>query len=411
MVARIVSGKSIRGMLSYNEQKVSEGNATILLASGFATDIENLNLFQKIGRFNQLTKLNTRSKTNAMHISLSFHKDDKLDNERFQQIAAEYMERIGLGDQPFIAYRHFDTDHPHLHIATTSIRRNGERVKTQSIGSSLSEPARIELEKKYNLVQAKGRSLKNDPYLRVAEYGSKPTKRQIANITQSVVRDYTFTSFQEYKAVLSLFKVLANRGEENTQMFKNNGLLYSIMDNNGNPVGVPIKASSIYKGVTIQALEKCYDLNKEKRKTKKDDLKRRIDNVIQKYHLISTKTFQNELAAEQIALIYRRNNEGLLYGLTFVDHKNLTVFNGSALGKEYSAASISHMISGQDELKTYLKKPLSMNISLQAERSSAPLNATILESLSIKDEPDPIMKTHRKRKKKKGKNPTQNLGL
>lgn len=411
MVARIVTGKSIRGMLIYNEQKVSASDAIILMASGFATDIEKLNLYQKIRRFNQLTKLNTRSKTNAMHISLNFHKDDKLNPQLQQQIASEYMEKMGFADQPYIVYSHFDTDHPHLHIATTLINKNGERIKTESIGRSLSEPARIHLESKYGLIQAKGRKLVNEPFLRIAEYGSKPTKRQIANITGRVKRDYAFTSFQEYKAVLSLFRVFADRGEPGTEMFKNKGLLYSILDNKGNPVGVPIKASSISKGVTIKELEKCYEPNREKRKVKKDDLKLRIDNVFQKYHCLSGKTLQNELAANQISLLFRQNEAGQVYGLTFIDHKNLTVFNGSDLGKAYSAGFVLKNISVEDQLKTYLTKPTSMDVLLKTEQSSARLNSTVLEELSIQDEPDPIRRIYRKKKKKKGKLPTQNLGL
>jgi hypothetical protein len=38
MVARFVNGKNIRGMLHYNENKVSAGEARLLLASGFAGD-------------------------------------------------------------------------------------------------------------------------------------------------------------------------------------------------------------------------------------------------------------------------------------------------------------------------------------------------------------------------------------
>ena len=410
MVARIVTGKSMRGMLIYNEQKVAAGDALMFMASGFATDAERLSLFQKIERFNKLTKLNSRSKTNAMHISLNFHKDDKLNPQLLQQIAVEYMQMIGFADQPFIAYKHFDTDHPHLHIATTLINKNGERIKTEAIGKNLSEPARIYIENKYGLIQAKGRKLANEPYIRMAEYGAKPTKRQIANITRSVKRNYAFTSFQEYKAVLSMFKIFADRGDPETFMYKNNGLLYSILDSHGNSIGVPIKASSISTAVTIKELEMSYGPNKEKRRPKKEDLKNRINKVLQNYHQLSKSTLQKELAAHQIALIYRQNDADLVYGITFIDHKNLTVFNGSDLGKEYSANSISKILSLEDQLKTYFKKPLTAEISLKTEQPSR-INSTILDSLSIKDEPDPLTSGYRKKKKKKGKLPTQNLGL
>ena len=45
-----------------------------------------------------------------------------------------------------------------------------------------------------------------------------------------------------------------------------------------------------------------------------------------------------------------RTTGGLTYGITFVDNKNKTVFNGSDLGKAYSAKAISERFSNQDKL-------------------------------------------------------------
>jgi hypothetical protein len=411
MVARIVSGKSIRGMLAYNEQKIESGEAAILLANGFATDINNLNLHQKLYRFQQLTKLNTRSKTNAMHVSLSFHKDDNLDAFKLQQISSEYMERIGLGDQPFIVYSHFDTAHPHIHIASTLIQKNGNRIKTEGIGRSKSEPARIYLEKKYDLIEAKGRRLEDTHYLRVAEYGASSTKRQIGNITKSVMQDYAYTSFAEYKAVLSIYRINADRGKEDTNMFKNNGLIYSILDKDGLKVGVPFKSSSFFNGATMRALEKHYQPNIEKRKSSRADLQRRIDGVKEKYVTLTKLLFQRELASSQIAVIYRENAAGMIYGITFIDHKNRTVFNGSDLGREFSAKAITEMLSDTDQLKSYLKSILISRFGEEPKIDQSPGSGDLLESLLINDELEPIGLLGKRKKKKKGKQKSNDLGL
>ena len=361
MVARISSGKSIRGILVYNEDKVGKGEAKVVLASGFATEIDKLNFHQRLFRFEQLTMLNSRSKVNAMHISLNFHVDDKLDDGKLQQIASEYMDKIGLGDQPFIAYEHFDSAHPHLHIATVLIQKDGSRINTEGIGRKLSEPARKELEVKYGLVKAEGRRLSNEPYLRAAEYGALPTKKQLSNITKAVMRDYAYTSFAEFKAVLAQFNVSVDRGFEDSVMFEKKGLVYSIADSSGNPVGVPFKASSFYKGATMKELEKHFDRNAEKRKVFKQSLKERIDAVMDRYSSVKKETLIKELGREQVAMVLRRNEAGLIYGLTFVDHKHRTVFNGSDLGKGYSAKVVKEMFSDRDEPKVYLRKEVSSN--------------------------------------------------
>ena len=199
-----------------------------------------------------------------MHISLNFDATDKLDNRKLQYIASVYMERIGFGDQPFLVYRHEDSAHPHIHIATTNIQKDGERIDIHGIGYRLSEPARKEMEIKYGLTEAEGREMKQGERLRAAIYGGKPTRQQISNIVTRVMRQYHYTSFAEYKAVLEQFNIKADRGAENTRMFENKGLLYSILDHKGEQIGIPVKASQIYCKPTLDNLEKRFKTGRKK---------------------------------------------------------------------------------------------------------------------------------------------------
>jgi len=414
MVARINSGKSIRGVLFYNEDKVAKGEAKVVLASGFATDIDGLSFHQRLFRFEQLTMLNSRSKVNAMHISLNFHSDDKLDAGKMQQIASEYMEKIGLGDQPYITYEHFDSAHPHLHIATVLIQRDGKRIGTEGIGRKLSEPARKEMEVKYGLVMAEGRKLANEPYLRAAEYGALPTKKQLNNITKAVMRDYAYTSFAEYKAVLAQFNVHVDRGFEDSMMFEKKGLVYSIVGAEGNPVGVPFKASAFYNGATMKNLEKRFEKNSEKRSAFKQSLKERIDGVVDRYSSIKKETLMKELAREQVAMVLRRNGTGLIYGLTFIDHKHRTVFNGSDLGKGYSAKAVVGMFSDRDETKQYLRKDPFSNFlekDLGLDQKQGKEEDSLLDGLLEKADYDDPTVIGKKRKKRPGEEASLGQGI
>lgn len=51
----------------------------------------------------------------------------------------------------------------------------------------------------------------------------------------------------------------------------------------------------------------------------------------------SERSLVARLRTEHIDAIFRRTEEGRVYGVTFVDHNSRTVLNGSALGKEYAA--------------------------------------------------------------------------
>lgn len=414
MVARIASGRSIRGILVYNEDKVERGEAEVVLASGFATEIDKLNFHQRLFRFEQLTMLNARSKVNAMHISLNFHYDDQLDAGKMQQIASVYMEKIGMGDQPYIAYQHFDSAHPHLHIATVLIQRDGKRINTQGIGGKLSEPGRKELEIKYGLVKAEGRKLSNEPYLRAAEYGALPTKKQLNNITGAVMRDYAYTSFAEYKAVLAQFNVLVDRGFEDSVMFEKKGLVYSITDSGGSPIGVPFKASAFYNGATMKNLEKRFDRNAEKRKAFRQSLRERIDGVVDRYSSVKKETLVKELGREQVALVFRRNEAGLIYGLTFVDHKHRTVFNGSDLGKAYSAKAVTERFLDRDVPKKYLRQQpasnfLEKDLGLGDKRGSE--QEGLLDGLLARANYDDPTVIGKKRKKRPGDEQSQNFEI
>ena len=126
MVAKIITGTKLRGALHYNEYKVQEGKAELILASGFAAEVDNMNFAQKLQRFEHLLMLRPKVKTNTLHITLNFDATERLDNEKLQSIAIAYMEKIGFGDQPFLAYRHHDAAHDHIHLVSTNIQSNAQ---------------------------------------------------------------------------------------------------------------------------------------------------------------------------------------------------------------------------------------------------------------------------------------------
>lgn len=414
MVAVIKIGQSIRGILHYNEIKVAEGEAKLILASGFAGEIDKMTFQNKMQRFSHLTGLKPTVKTNAVHISLNFDASEQINNTKMQEIATAYMERIGFGDQPFLVYRHNDAGHQHFHIATTTIQRNGEAISMHNIGRDVSEPARKAIEKEFNLVVAENKSLKVGSAIKPiniqkAIYGKLSTKRQISNVLTGVVKDYKFTSLGEFNAILQQFNVTADRGQMDTKMFQNKGLVYSLIDSKGEKIGIPIKSSTFYSKPTLRNLESLFNSNIEKRKPYKLSLLKRIDSIFSKYEKVTLSTIKEELKKNGIELVLRKNDQGRVYGSTFIDHQNGTVFNGSDLGKSYSANGLMAQISLADLQRSFLK-PLNVpkidfvitkKISVKSYlEQSAPTN--FLNNLLSQSQPDfaPGIKRKKKRKKR-----------
>lgn len=352
MVARITTPHSICRALNYNEQKVKHGQAELLNAANYLKDTEQLNFYDKLKRFADLISLNERAKTNALHISLNFDNDDKLSKEKLIEIAGEYMEGIGFANQPYLVYQHQDAGHPHIHIVTTSIQENGTRIDTFNIGRNQSEKTRKELEQKYRLVQAAGRKICSEeirPVSQKIHYGKSETKRAISNVLAHVLSAYKYSSLAELNAVLKLHNVVADRGSEASRIYKNNGLVYRILDEKGNKVGVPIKASLIYNNPGLKFLDQKFIQNKSTKQQHKQHVKNMINYAVFRNSNPSLQGLINALRKEQIEVVLRQSKESFLYGITYVDFKTKCVFNGSDLGKEYSAKCIQQRCAGQAE--------------------------------------------------------------
>lgn len=402
-------------MLLYNEHKVSGGEAVLILSSGFAGDIDKLNFNQKLQRFQHLTELKPNVKTNAVHISLNFHSIEKLDTLKLQQIANAYMEKIGLGEQPFLVYRHDDAAHQHLHITTTNIAADRTRIDLHDIGLKLSEPARKELEITFGLVKAESKRAKQQGAIKPADlqqakYGALPTKRTISNIVTAVAKDYTFTSLAEYNAVLKCFNVVAFRGAEHTAMFEKKGLMYSLLNAHGKAVGVPIKSSSFYSKPTLRILERKFGKNIEKRKAFKADLKQRIDRVLENHPSIAKASFEAAIKKQGIQVSFRQNEQGLIYGITFVDHRNKAVFNGSDLGKAYSAKAITGRFRAssisQNEKKTAVNtlQPAAKDTrQMEQGFSTFPQSAKLMELVFSKTGAEEGIKVPKRKKRRRKK--------
>jgi hypothetical protein len=354
MVAKVITGKTIRGVISYNENKVKEGTATCILAGQFAKEAEQLSFANKLETFLYYTKRNPNSKTNAVHISLNFDPKEKIGTETLKKISESYLDKIGFKGQPFLVYQHVDAGHPHVHIVTTNIQINGKRIPLNNIGRERSEPARKEIEIEFNLVKAEGRKYNTETLqaadLTRAVYGKSETKRAISNIVGAVTRSYKFTSIHELNAILKQYNVTADRGREGTLIHSKNGLRYSLIDKNGNPVGIPIKASSIYGKPTMAALSNQFELNEMLRGPHKDRL-REVINAFDPTKGKSLSDFIGHMVRNEVYPVIRQNNEGLIYGMTFIDNSTKCVFNGSALGKQYSAQGILNRLKGDSQIK------------------------------------------------------------
>lgn len=376
MVAIIKTGYSIHKVFYYNENKVKENVAECIGAGNYPIDVDKMLLTVKLNRFLKQLELNENVKRNSVHISINFDPSENHSKEKLMAIADTYMEKIGFGQQPYLVYQHHDSGHPHIHLVSINVQRDGTRIDMQNIGKNRSEPARKEIEERFGLVKAQGNKNSTDFTLKPInsqkiQYGRSESKKAITNVLNQVLSSYKYASFPELNAVLKQYNVLADRGNEDSKMFKAKGLMYRILDENGKPIGVPIKASLFYNKPTLKFLEEKFASNDTKEVSDIRRVKNAIDIAFLKTQ-ISLEELVQLLQKEGINTVFRKNTEGLIYGITYVDHTTKCVFNGSTLGKQYSAKAIQERctsINPADQKTTNLVSEKLHEITFEAPKS------------------------------------------
>ncbi|MGF7232903.1 relaxase/mobilization nuclease domain-containing protein [Arachidicoccus sp.] len=270
MVTVINSSKNLNHIFYYNENKVKEDIARSILAVNYPMEIENLSTDQRLKFLRKFTSLNENVKWNSVHISINFHEKDRLNESLFKMISQEYMQQIGFGQQPYLVYQHFDAAHPHLHIVTTCIQANGKCIRMFNLGKIQSENARKNIEIIYHLMKAsdaakaRPNTLKTADVLR-AQYGDQSTKVAIQNVLDKVLFSFKYSNLIELNAILNQYNILATRGRENSWIYRNNGLMYCILNEKGSRVSMPIKSSVFFNKPTLKFLSERFAINEKEK--------------------------------------------------------------------------------------------------------------------------------------------------
>ena len=355
MVAKINSGNTLYSILSYNQIKVDDDKGKVIFAQKMIENADgSFDMHTCLNSFEPYILANKRTEKPILHISINPDPKDRLSDEQLSEIAQTYMQKMGYGDQPFIVYKHEDIERTHIHIVSVRVDENGRKIDGDYERRRSMKICR-ELEQKYGLVPADQKQHHKGLPLKPVRYDEGDVKHQIANVIRPIAKEYYFLSLKEYKALLSLYNVGVEevRGEVKGKEYK--GLIYSALNDKGKPVGNPFKSSLFGKSVGIEALEKRIEKSTEffKNKAVKERGKTVIATAIRSTN--SRADFEKALEKQGISVLFRTNEQGRIYGATFIDHEQKCVFNGSRLGKEFSANVFNDVFNG----KGYAPEPSS----------------------------------------------------
>ena len=419
MIAKITGGKSIYGVLRYNGLKAEDGKAEILLQNNMLESPDNhFDLGLCMRSFAPYLFANRRTEKPVIHISLNPDPKDRVTDRELSEMAQRYMKEMGYGNQPYIVFKHTDIDRQHLHVVSVRVDESGKKIKSDFENRRSMEICR-RLEQEYGLHVAGKEERTDTPELKKLDYPRGDVKHQIGNIVKYLFEHYRFQSFGEFRTLLELFNVTVEEVKGAVYGRPYHGLLYVATDDNGKRVGTPLKSSLFGKSVGCEALEERFkesaQLIREERIREK--LYLMLKQVMPQAR--NREDFTEQLKAKGIGVVFRENESGRIYGVTFIDHGRRTVLNGSRLGKEFSANVFHERFAGNQNTErqnpTYENKdwnyrqvrdasPKAESIERRQEHETGGLGGLLklpVNPASDYAEPLWIEELRRKRKKKK----------
>ena len=332
MVAKISIGNSLYGALTYNGEKINKERGRLLDTNKIYNDGSgNVDIRRAYEDFMRWIPTSSRTERPMMHISLNPHPDDRLSDTDFTRLAHDYMQMMGLGDMPYMIYKHEDIDRHHVHIVALRVGTDGRCISDRNNFYKNKKVCR-ELEQRYGLKPAEREKISPDtPTTKIDPNGD--IKRQVANTVKMVGMRWKFQTMGEYNAILGLYNVKCEQTDGRVNGREYHGLVYFATDDNGDVIATPLKASRLGKFASRTAIDSRFE--KAKEKIDIAPTKRRVAEALAQSS--GKNDFIAKLKERNIDVVFRCTDEDRIYGATFIDHNTMTVLNGSRLGKEFSA--------------------------------------------------------------------------
>ena len=347
MIAKISSPSRLAAALGYNFKKVEKHEASVLLVQGLFHDQNGAySRAHVLADMLRTIPERCRTKKTVFHCSLNPHPDEKLSDKALSRIAAEYMEALGYGAQPYIVFRHNDIPRAHIHIVSLRVDSEGQKIDDR-FERRRSKRITDALEAKFGLLPSSHSQKKKDVSAQpsAVDINVGDIKRQVAAAVKHVLGRYAFQSVGEMNLVLARFRVTAEEVKTERKGRPFDGIVYAATDADGHKICTPIKASEIGRQVSYAALRRHFEQSKSVVRERAGAIRRAIADVMQTSP--DRAEFIDRMRGHGIETVTRINTAGRLYGITFIDDANGIAVNGSRLGKGFAANVFNAYFAGE----------------------------------------------------------------
>ena len=123
-IVKILKSTSTFSAVSYNDKRCKNGEAILLTAQNFSLPDKLLPYSEYLISWSSKNK---RIKNTQFHATISM-KDNSLSKEQLLRISEEWLSKMGYGNNPYLIYYHSNTKHPHVHIVSSRVDKNGNKI-------------------------------------------------------------------------------------------------------------------------------------------------------------------------------------------------------------------------------------------------------------------------------------------
>ena len=314
MIATILPSSSNFHAVEYNELKVSQGKAELLVMEnfGYLSELGNCPPKEITDYLVQYSSRNERIRKAQFHLAISC-KGSEYSLDELVGIAKQYLLEMGYGrpGQPLLIYGHHDTDNNHVHVITSRVDPDGKKINHHH--------ERIRSQEVINRIM-----------------GVNEEQRMSDAVTETL--QYNFESVRQFQAILE------SMGYE---CFKGDGEI--ILKRNG----------VVQEKINQRIIEdKC-------QKDPQHDNKRlmQLRAIFKRYRDLSSdkKELQDTMKAKfGISLLYLGRKDSP-YGYMIVDHHHKSVYKGSEVLKLKELLNFQTKEERFSNIDVYIDKLLNEN--------------------------------------------------
>ena len=360
MIAKVLYGNYPKGILDY----VIDKNDSEIIGFGntYSKYRTSRSFFQTTLEF--LASRNTGDK-NITHIALNLATSDNVSNDKFYDIAKDYMEGMGYADQPFIVVKHNDKKHKHVHIVTTRVKEDTTKV-SMSRDFLKSMELSDQLEKKYNLTPTNHTRIDNEMPIvsnlsEIETTDDKGLKYYLEDTITRIIQKYQITSFKQLEKEIEKYSIkIAVSFKENDRV----GVSFGIIDPQNKYNDRVIPGSKLHKKLSFPNLNSLFLKNKKspERIKRRKILQRELSqtfSIFKNLPINELPTIAKEFNNINIRLNKSRESDKII-GYTIYD-KTGYIFTASEIDRTFSIGNTNNPISTSGRKTIDIESPASLS--------------------------------------------------